>query len=58
MATLLDAHGGGHANACGCRVVPVNDVGEPVARPLEAEDLERNMAGWLKVWARRDQRSS
>ena len=40
MATALDPTGGGHANACGCRIQPPG--------------LEANMAHWLDMWAKRD----
>ena len=40
MATALDATGGGHANACGCRIQPPG--------------LEANMAHWLDMWTNRD----
>ena len=40
MATALDSTGGGHANACGCRIQPPG--------------LEANMAHWLDMWANRD----
>ena len=40
MATALDSTGGGHANACGCRIQPPG--------------LEANMAYWLDMWAKRD----
>ena len=40
MATSLDPTGGGHANACGCRIQPPG--------------LEANMEHWLSMWANRD----
>ena len=40
MATALDETGGGHANACGCRIQPPG--------------LEANMAHWLDMWTNRD----
>jgi hypothetical protein len=40
MATALDITGGGHANACGCRVQPPG--------------LEANLEHWMAMWARRD----
>ena len=51
LATSLDETGGGHANACGCRVQAINDAGMAVDRPVEAEDVERNLAHWLALWA-------
>ena len=40
MATSLDPTGGGHANACGCRIQPPG--------------LDANMEHWLDMWSRRD----
>ena len=39
MATSLDPTGGGHANACGCRIQPPG--------------LEANMEHWLNMWTQR-----
>ena len=51
LATLLDETGGGHANACGCRVQAIDAAGAPEARPVEAGDVERNLEQWLALWA-------
>ena len=40
MATSLDPTGGGHRNACGCRVQPPG--------------LEENLDHWLSMWSARD----
>ncbi len=40
MATSLDSTGGGHANACGCRIQPPG--------------LEANMEHWLNMWTQRE----
>ena len=40
MATALDPTGGGHANACGCRIQPPG--------------LESNMNHWLDMWSNRE----
>ena len=40
MATSLDPTGGGHANACGCRIQPPG--------------LEANMEHWLNMWTQRE----
>ncbi len=40
MATALDSTGGGHVNACGCRVQPPG--------------LDANMEHWLDMWANRE----
>ena len=50
LATLLDETGGGHANACGCRVQPANGVN----RKLIESDKEDNLQKWLELWANRD----
>lgn len=53
LATLLDETGGGHANACGCRIQPINSEGDIEDRPVASEDIERNISLWLKLWAQR-----
>jgi hypothetical protein len=50
LATLLDPNGGGHANACGCRVQPLGSDGERQDREVEAEDVDRNLSAWLRLW--------
>ena len=40
LATKFDPHGGGHANACGCRIQPPG--------------VEANLSKWLAMWADRD----
>ena len=40
LATRYDPHGGGHANACGCRIQPPG--------------LESNLDGWMAMWDNRD----
>lgn len=50
LATLLDPTGGGHANACGCRVVALDAAGNPEDRPVRADDVERNLEAWMKLW--------
>ena len=40
LATALDPTGGGHANACGCRIQPPG--------------LDENLNHWLEMWAARD----
>ena len=44
LATSLDVTGGGHANACGCRIQPVDGRGFIEDRTLEPSDVERNLA--------------
>jgi oligoribonuclease NrnB/cAMP/cGMP phosphodiesterase (DHH superfamily) len=41
LATALDPTGGGHANACGCRIQPPG--------------LDSNLEVWLEMWANRDE---
>ena len=50
MATYLDKNGGGHKNACGCRIQPLTEDGEPITRVVNNEDIERNLESWLKLW--------
>lgn len=50
LACLYDARGGGHANACGCRVQPLDSEGNLESRPIELEDIERNLEGWMAEW--------
>ena len=40
LATKFDSSGGGHMNACGCRIQPPG--------------LDDNLAKWLQMWADRD----
>jgi hypothetical protein len=40
MATSLDPTGGGHANACGCRVSPAG--------------IESDMQHWIAIWRKRE----
>ncbi len=50
LATLLDETGGGHANACGCRIQPSDGL----ARKLRPGDKESNLEKWLEMWSKRD----
>ena len=50
MATYLDKNGGGHKNACGCRIQPLTEDGELITRAVNNEDIERNLESWLKLW--------
>ena len=50
LATLLDATGGGHANACGCRVQPADKSREM----LVETDKDYNLQKWLVLWSKRD----
>ena len=50
LATMFDEHGGGHRNACGCRVKPVSENGVVESRELRDGDLARNITYWLEAW--------
>ena len=52
LAIRFDSDGGGHANACGCRIQPLQD-GERVERQVEIDDIDRNLEAWLQMWAER-----
>ena len=53
MATLLDPDGGGHANACGCRIQPIGEHGIE-NRQVSADDIQRNIELWQKCGRRDD----
>jgi len=53
MATTFDIDGGGHANACGCRIQPLSDGGLLEKRKVVAIDIERNIGAWLSIWSSR-----
>lgn len=50
LATLLDETGGGHANACGCRVQPADGTN----RKLVDGDKEYNLEQWISLWKHRE----
>ena len=50
LATLLDEMGGGHANACGCRIQP----SDATNRPLDEDDKAYNLEKWLNLWRNRE----
>ncbi|MDP6870549.1 MAG: hypothetical protein QGI21_07255 [Candidatus Poseidoniaceae archaeon] len=52
LATLLDETGGGHANACGCRIQAADECREV----LEEDDKEYNLIQWLTLWNARDEK--
>ena len=52
LATKFDFDGGGHANACGCRIQPLED-GDRVERQVEIDDIDRNLEAWLLMWSKR-----
>ena len=49
LATRFDADGGGHRDACGCRIKPLEN-GLPIDRRVELHDIEQNIREWLKIW--------
>ena len=53
MATAFDVDGGGHANACGCRIQPLSDGGLLEERGVMAIDVGRNIGAWLTKWSTR-----
>ncbi len=53
LATVFDQDGGGHANACGCRIQPLSEQGEVEDRDTVEADIERNINAWLQIWGRR-----
>ena len=50
LATLLDETGGGHANACGCRIQPADGS----KRDLNEFDKKYNLDKWLELWTKRN----
>ncbi|MDP6661409.1 MAG: hypothetical protein QF760_01465 [Candidatus Thalassarchaeaceae archaeon] len=52
LATRFDPDGGGHANACGCRIQPLKDR-RVEKRGVVDSDIEANLAAWLGIWAER-----
>ena len=52
LATHFDPDGGGHANACGCRIKPLDD-GKVLDRAVTEADVLENISQWLKLWAER-----
>ena len=52
LATRFDPDGGGHANACGCRIKPIEEL-EVADREISKDDVSRNIAAWLQMWSER-----
>ena len=52
LATHFDPDGGGHANACGCRIKPLEN-GKIFDRAVTEDDVLENISQWLKLWAER-----
>ena len=53
LATAFDPDGGGHANACGCRIQPLTKDLQREDRVVVASDIERNIEAWMTKWAGR-----
>ena len=52
LATRFDPDGGGHANACGCRIQAL-EGGGVTHRVVNRGDIEANLEVWLEMWAER-----
>jgi oligoribonuclease NrnB/cAMP/cGMP phosphodiesterase (DHH superfamily) len=53
LATAFDVDGGGHANACGCRIQPLGPTKQVEERGVGLGDIERNIEAWMATWAER-----
>ena len=53
LATAFDLDGGGHANACGCRIQPLSSSKQTEVREVERDDIERNIEAWMAKWSER-----
>jgi oligoribonuclease NrnB/cAMP/cGMP phosphodiesterase (DHH superfamily) len=53
LAQAFDKNGGGHANACGCRIIPIEN-GQIIKRKINDNDIENNILEWLKIWSQRN----
>ncbi len=50
MACAIDDDGGGHRDACGCRIKAIDDDGGLELRRPVAQDINRNLDIWLSIW--------
>ena len=50
LATRFDPDGGGHKDACGCRIKPL-EGSSVVDREVTEEDIESNIRKWLHIWS-------
>ena len=50
LATTFDIHGGGHKDACGCRIQPLSENGISEDRKVKTIDVNRNIAVWVDKW--------
>lgn len=53
LAQAFDENGGGHYNACGCRIMPLDDRKLSQRNVIDA-DIDSNIEEWLKIWSLRD----
>ena len=53
LATAFDMDGGGHANACGCRIQPLGPTKQVEERGVGLGDIERNIEAWMATWSER-----
>tara|TARA_Y100001970_G_scaffold293768_1_gene443012 strand:+ start:29388 stop:30368 length:981 start_codon:yes stop_codon:yes gene_type:complete len=49
LATRFDKDGGGHANACGCRIKPISEGGV-VRHNVIHSDIDENLRIWIDMW--------
>ncbi len=53
LATAFDIDGGGHADACGCRIQPLTMGKKIEDRGVKGDDIEENISCWLDMWSHR-----
>jgi hypothetical protein len=50
LATMFDPYGGGHRNACGCKIVSLDGEGCVEERAPTTGDIAANLSAWLMAW--------
>lgn len=50
LATRFDLEGGGHANACGCRIKAIKN-GKANDSNVQLDDIEKNIEEWIRMWS-------
>ena len=50
LATAFDVDGGGHSNACGCRIIPLDKFGTAENRKVSVDDIDENVSRWVEIW--------
>ena len=50
LATRFDLEGGGHANACGCRIKAIKN-GKANDNNVQLDDIEKNIEEWIRMWS-------